>query len=267
MPTPPEIHQLRQAAESFGVDAERYDRTRPPYPAALLDRIVEAAPGRQVLNAGCGTGIESRQLWERGCTVLGVEPDPRMAGFARRTGIEVEEARFEDWRPAGRTFDLVVAGTAWHWIDPVAGAAKAAEVLRPGGRLAPFWHTFKLPDEMAAGFGEVFRRLVPDSPFDPGRQPVGSAVEGYQPILTRAADGIRAAGGFTEPEQWQVDWEKRYSRDEWLDQLPTSGALTRLPADRLAAITEAVGATIDRMGGDFVMSYTSVTVTAARVRT
>ncbi|MCW2935319.1 MAG: hypothetical protein JWM19_6281 [Actinomycetia bacterium] len=29
-----------------------------------------------------------------------------------------------------------VAAQAWHWVDPVAGAAKAAVVLRPGGRLA-----------------------------------------------------------------------------------------------------------------------------------
>jgi hypothetical protein len=35
-------------------------------------------------------------------------------------------AKFEDWDPAGRTFDSVIAAQAWHWVDPVAGAAKAA---------------------------------------------------------------------------------------------------------------------------------------------
>lgn len=261
MPT----HELREAAESFGADAARYDRTRPPYPAELLHRILDATPGRRVLTVGCGTGIESRQFRDLGCTVLGVEPDPRMADFAQATGIPVEVAKFEDWEPAGRTFDLVAAGTAWHWVDPVAGAARAAGVLPPGGRLAPFWHAFKLPDEVAAGLGEVFRRLVPNSPFDMSRQPVGSAVEGYQPILTAAADGIRAAGGFGEPEQWEVDWERTYTRDEYLDQLPTSGALTRLPPAKLAEISDAVGAAIDRLGGGFTMAYTSVAVTAVRL--
>ncbi|AEV83767.1 methyltransferase type 11 [Actinoplanes sp. SE50] len=260
MPT----QDLRQAAESFGIDAARYDRTRPPYPAELLDRILAATPGRAVLNAGCGTGIEARQLRERGCTVLGVEPDRRMADVARASGIPVEVARLEEWQPAGRSFDLVVAGTAWHWIDPVAGAAKAAQVLRPGGRLAPFWHTFRLPDELTAASAEVFARLAPDSPIRLPRQAPATPVEGYRPILTAAADGIRAAGGFTEPEQWQVDWEKAYTRDEWLDQLPTSGAFTRLPGDQLAAVCDAVGAAIDRLGGGFVMAYTSVAVTAVR---
>ncbi|GAA4603068.1 SAM-dependent methyltransferase [Actinoplanes octamycinicus] len=260
MPT----HHLRQTAESFGVDAARYDRTRPPYPVALLRRIVDRSPGRAVLNAGCGTGIESRQLRELGCTVLGVEPDPRMADVARSTGIAVEVATFEDWEPGGREFDLVVAGTAWHWIDPVAGAAKAAAVLRPGGRLAPFWHTFQLPDELAAGFAEAYRRLLPDSPFQFGQTPAASALDGYRPILDRAAEGIRAAGGFGEPEVWHVDWERVYSRDDYLDQLPTSGALTRATPAQLAEIQEAVGAVIDRLGGSFVMRYTSAAVTAAR---
>ena len=57
-----------------------------------------------------------------------------MAEVARRRGLAVEVAAFEAWEPAGRRFDAVVAGQAWHWIDPDAGAAKAAEVLRPGGR-------------------------------------------------------------------------------------------------------------------------------------
>jgi len=54
-------------------------------------------------------------------------------------------AKFEDWDPVGRTFDAVIAAQAWHWVDPVAGAAKAAAVLRPGGRLAVFWNAFDPP--------------------------------------------------------------------------------------------------------------------------
>ena len=35
-----------------------------------------------------------------------------------------------------------------------------------------------------------------------------SALEGYRPLLTRAADGIRTAGGFGEPEQWSFEWQR-----------------------------------------------------------
>jgi ubiquinone/menaquinone biosynthesis C-methylase UbiE len=95
-----EPHQHRQIAESFGTDAERYDGTRPGYPSALVERIVAGSPGRDVLDVGCGTGIAARQFQAAGCRVLGVDPDARMAGLARRSGLEVQVATFETWDPA-----------------------------------------------------------------------------------------------------------------------------------------------------------------------
>jgi SAM-dependent methyltransferase len=198
-PPESEPHRQRQVAESFGEDPERYDRTRPPYPGALVDRIVAASPGTDVLDVGCGTGIAARQFQAAGCTVLGVEPDARMADFARRTGVDAEVATFEAWDPAGRRFDAVIAGTAWHWVDPVAGAAKAARVLRPGGRLAPFHHVFQTPPEVLDALATAYRQVVPDSPVN--LQSLRQALDAYQVLFTKIADGIRAAGGFTEPEQ------------------------------------------------------------------
>ncbi|WP_149257212.1 class I SAM-dependent methyltransferase [Actinomadura sp. K4S16] len=258
----PEPHRAREVAESFGADPERYDRARPRYPDALVERIAAACPGPDVLDVGCGTGIEARQFQAAGCTVLGVEPDARMAAFARRGGLEVEVATFEAWDPAGRDFDAVIAGTAWHWVDPVAGAAKAARVLRPGGRLAAFWHVFQLPPSVADAFAAVYRRVVPDSPFQ--LQSDKPAMEIYQAMFTKAADGITAAGGFGEPEQWRFDWEQAYTRDEWLDQMPTHGTLTRLPDAERAAVLEGVGEAIDAMGGSFTMPYATMAVTASK---
>ncbi|GAA4632941.1 class I SAM-dependent methyltransferase [Actinoallomurus vinaceus] len=255
-------------AESFGVDPERYDRARPRYPDALVERIVAAGPGRDVLDVGCGTGIEARQFQAAGCTVLGVDPDARMAEFARRTGVEVEVATFEAWDPAGRVFDAVIAGQAWHWVDPVAGVAKAAQVLRPGGRLAVFGHVFDAPPEAREALASALRRVAPDSPVNlPSAGPARTPMDIYQAMFAAAADGIRQAGGFGEPEQWRFDWEQSYTRDEWLDLLPTTGALTQLPQDKLAEVLEDVGAAIDKVGGGFTMPYTTLAATAARTST
>jgi SAM-dependent methyltransferase len=250
-------------AESFGVDAERYDRTRQPYPDALIARVAAASPGPNVLDVGCGTGIAARQFQAVGCTVLGVEPDERMAEVARRTGVTVEVARFEGWDPAGRTFDAVVAGTAWHWVDPAAGAARAAAVLKPGGRFAALWHTFDLPPTIGEGFATAFRQAVPEAPAT--IQANTQALAQYQALLDKAADGLRANASFGEPEQWRVDWQRTYTRDEWLDQLPTSGAFTRLPKERVAQLLAGVGAAIDDLGGSFTLPYATVAVTAERV--
>jgi SAM-dependent methyltransferase len=177
----PESHHYRQVAESFGSDADRYDRARPSYPGALVDRIVAASPGSAVLDVGCGTGIAARQFQAAGCRVLGIDPDARMADLARQSGLEVEVATFEAWDPAGRAFDAVIAAQAWHWIDPVAGAARAAQALRPGGLLAVFWNVAQLPPDLGsplgpplqprrvAGTGAYLRRPQPDPVGQAGR--------------------------------------------------------------------------------------------------
>ncbi len=245
-------------AESFGTDAERYDRARPPYPEELVTAVRAASPGPDLLDVGCGTGIEARQFAAAGCRVLGVDPDARMAAFARSKGTDVEVATFEDWDPEGRTFDAVVAGQAWHWVDPVAGPAKAARVLRPGGLLAVFAHVFQPPAAVADALAEAYRRVLPDAPFAGESR---SAAQLYEVMFAGFADGIRASGAFGAPELRRFTWEKRYTREEWLDFLPTTGGLTRLEPAALAEVLGIVGAAIDR---PFVLPYTTLAVFAAK---
>lgn len=249
-------------AESFGLDPARYDRTRPPYPQALVDRIVATSPGLEVLDVGIGTGISARPFQAAGCRMLGIEVDARMAEFARRSGINVEVTKFEDWDPAGRRFDVVIAGQTWHWVDPIAGARKAAEVLEPGGRLAVFWNVFESPPELADAIAAAYRQVLPDSPFSRG---ISGGMAAYSPQFTKAADGIREARSFEEPEQWEFDWERSYSRDEWLDQVPTSGGHNLFSPDTLHELLTGIGAAIDAVGGRFTMRYVAVVVTASRL--
>jgi SAM-dependent methyltransferase len=260
---PPALHLQRQVAEGFGANAGRYDRARPSYPAELVDRIIAASPGPDVLDVGCGTGICARLLAAAGCRVLGVDPDSRMAELARQGGIETEVAKFEDWDPAGRTFDAVIAAQSWHWVDPVAGVAKAAAVLRPDGRLAVFWNAFGPPEELREVFSEVFRRALPDSPF--GDYWARPAVDGYRAGCAKVADVIRQTGAFGEPEEWLSEWERPYTRDEWLDLLPTTGGFSRHPEAVQAEILDGLGAAVDAAGGSFTMSFTTIAATAARL--
>jgi SAM-dependent methyltransferase len=260
----PSSQEVRQVAEGFGADAGRYDRARPSYPAELVDRIIAGSPGPELLDAGCGTGIAARLFQAAGCQVLGVEPDPRMAEVARRSGVPAEVATFEDWDPAGRAFDTVTAAQAWHWVDPVAGAAKAAAALRPGGRLAVFWNVFEPPEELGAAFAGVFSAALPDTPAAGfWAQP---ALDAYRRSNGgRAADGMNAAGAFGEPEEWLTRWERRYTRDEWMDLVPTTGGFSRMPGAAQAAVLDGLGAAVDAAGGTFTMGYTTLTVTAVRL--
>jgi SAM-dependent methyltransferase len=256
-----EPHRAREAAESFGADPERYDRTRPRYPQELVDAIIAASPGCEYLDVGIGTGVSAGPFEASGCRVFGVEVDPRMAAFARERGFEVEVAKFEEWDPAGRTFDAIIAGMTWHWVDPGVGAAKASGLLRPAGRLAVFWNVGRPPADLAEAFSHVYRRVLPNTPF---AAPASDPLAAYSPILTKTADGVRQACSFTEPERWQFDWERDYTREQWLEQLPTFGGHSRFPPAKLNQLAAGIGAAIDATGGGFTMRYAAVVITASR---
>ncbi|MEV0065120.1 class I SAM-dependent methyltransferase [Amycolatopsis sp. NPDC050768] len=255
----PEPHELRKTAESFGIDAGRYDRARPRYPEALITEIVGNTPGASILDVGTGTGIAARQFKNTGCQVLGVEPDERMAEFARTTGIDVEVANFEEWDPKNRTFDILTAGQAWHWVDPQRGAEKAAQVVKPGGTFAVFWHLFLPPDDIAKAFGEAFRKVAPNFPIKVDRTPNREA---YKPIIDKTEEALHKTG-FHNPQRHFYTWQQNYTRAEYLDLLPTQGGLTRVPKPQQEEVLAAVGAAIDARGGQFTCDYTTVLFTAA----
>jgi hypothetical protein len=94
---------------------------------------------------------------------------------------------------------------------------------------------------------------------------VKPALDIYQAIFTKAADGIRQTDAFADPDQWRFDWEHTYTRDEWLDQMPTQGPLTQLPPDKVSEILSGVGAAIDTLGGAFTVPFATVAVTATRL--
>jgi hypothetical protein len=76
---------------------------------------------------------------------------------------------------------------------------------------------------------------------------------------------MRQAGGFGEPEEWLADWARPYTREEWLDLVPTLGGWGQFPRHAQAEILAGLGAAVDAAGGAFTMGYTTLAVTAVRL--
>ncbi len=242
------LHENRARATSFGDNAELYDRTRPRYPDALVDDLLEGSPAA-VLDVGCGTGILGRALLTRGAAVLGVEPDAKMAQVARDHGLEVEVETFEAWEPRGRRFGLLVAGQAWHWVEPVLGAAKAAGVVERGGLVAHAWNVGSIDEGLRVPLDEVYARLAHGraQPLVPHRRR-----DGHQ---QRSELAFVETGEFDGPEHRVYPWSHAYSREEWLDQLETHSDHHLLePPDR-AVLLAAIGDLIDERGGTLLVHY------------
>jgi len=256
----------QERSRLFDEQAETYDRFRPTYPDAVIDELLGPVPaGLDVLDVGCGTGIASRQIAQRGAKVLGVELGPRMAEIARGHGVEVEIAAFEGWDAAGRTFDRVTSAQAWHWLDLPIATAKAASVLRPGGTLGLIWNAGCQPDDLADALEGVYESVVPPGGHRLFRGYAADRLSDFTTGLDSEIDAVSAAPDLGAPTEKWFPWTRVYQRDEWLDQLVSRSDHAALEPTVRDRLFEAIGSAIDDQGGSFVMNFETVLITATRL--
>ncbi len=249
-----ELHHDRARAGSFGTVAQQYDRYRLGYPDALLADLAGLRPAR-VLDVGCGTGKAAVALAERGLTVLGVEPDERMALVARGHGVDVDVAPFETWDAAGRTFDLVTCGEAWHWIDPARAVPAVAEVLAVGGTVARFWTSMKLSEPVVAAFEPIYRSYAPE---------IVQVWRGA-PRVHADDDPFARSEAFSPTELRTYEWARTMTTDEWVGRAATISDHQRLGPERLTPLLRALGTTIDGLGGSILARHETYALLNRRV--
>jgi SAM-dependent methyltransferase len=113
----------------------------------LLDGMAEFLgdlDGREVLEYGCGLGELTIVLARSGARVTTFDLSPASVDFARRRAQRegvADRIRFvvapgESLPFPDATFDVAVGKAVLHHLDPTAGAAELARVLRPTGRAA-----------------------------------------------------------------------------------------------------------------------------------
>jgi SAM-dependent methyltransferase len=243
--------------QTFDAVAERYDAARPGYPAATVDDLVElagAGPGGRVLEIGCGTGQLTVPMVERGLAVTAVELGPELAAVAQRKlgdRAEVVVGAFEEVPLEPGAFDLVVAATAFHWIDPAVRLPRAAQLLRPGGALAvidtvhvlggtlPFWVAVQ----------DCYER------WDPENTPPGLRQSRAADVPTEHPE-LDSSDLFEPPVLHRYEWDARYTAAQYQELLLTySNHLAMPDADRDGLLGCVRSLIDDRFGGSVVKRY------------
>lgn len=127
----------------FDQVARLYEATRPGYPAGLAEFVAATAgagAAAAVLEVGCGTGQLTERLVPLRFALTAIDVGAAMIEVARERftgdGVVFHAVAFEELDAADASFDLIISGAAFHWIDPGVRFRKAAGLLRPGGWLA-----------------------------------------------------------------------------------------------------------------------------------
>jgi SAM-dependent methyltransferase len=204
-----ELIDRREGRSVFGRDAAGYDRARPGHPERVYEVLSARCGLRQstrVLEIGPGTGQATRRLLELGADPLvAVEPDQALAEYLPTVTWgkpQIVVSPLEDAELRQDFFDLAVAASSFHWVEPKAGLATVHDALRPGGWWAMWWTHFgdkSRPDP----FRDAIDVVVGGLPASPGGHGHALDVEG---TLTELAD---AGFGSVEHEfvRWTREWD------------------------------------------------------------
>lgn len=161
--------RLHPTARAFDGVGELYDRHRPGYPPAAVQRVadqLEIAPGRRVLDLAAGTGKLTREWVARGAEVIAVEPVAGMRTVLaeRLPGIEILDGSAEAMPLDDASVAAATVGHAFHWFDAAAALAELHRVIAPGGGLAVLFNRRDLTTGVQAAIDELLTPYRGDTP-------------------------------------------------------------------------------------------------------
>lgn len=157
---------MSNSTTRFSDRVEDYVKYRPHYPEVIpgyLSSVYSFDPSWDVADIGSGTGISTELFLRNGNRVYAVEPNAAMRGAAEellghytRAAAAAGKPGKADSGAAGRfisidgtaeatglaagSLQLIIAGQAFHWFDPVRSKAEFIRILRPGGVVALIWN-------------------------------------------------------------------------------------------------------------------------------
>lgn len=249
-------HEERR--RSFDGIAQQYAVARPQYPEVLIDEVIELSgipqKGR-ILEIGPGPGTASVAFAAKGYRMVCLEPGSSLAEIARERlapwpEVAVHTVRFEDWPLEPSAFDMVLAASSIHWIDPEVAYTKSAAALRPQGAFVLLRNrpVRSGTSELWQQINTVYEKLLPppERSSPPNARPDG-----------RNTDDMRDSGLFTDVVEYHHEWEKVFSAEAYIQLLETYSDHQTLPPETKAMLYAEVRDIIFRHGGTINLIYDS----------
>jgi SAM-dependent methyltransferase len=239
---------MSNSTTRFSDRVEDYVKYRPHYPEDILTYLRELyafGPGWVVADIGSGTGISTEMLLRFGNKVFAVEPNREMrlkaeellAGYPDFVSVD---GTAEATGLADSSVDLIVAGQAFHWFDPVrtrteferiARPAAVGTVARPSAVVALIWNERLILSDFERGYEELILKYAGD----------------YKTINHKNITD-KQIGDFFRPQTFQLrvfENEQRFDLDGLKGRLLSSSYIPK-EGERFGTMIEALAALFER---------------------
>jgi SAM-dependent methyltransferase len=138
----------RDPTKRFSDRVQDYINSRPTYPQAVIDLLESECgltPASTIADVGAGTGILTTLFARNGNEVFAIEPNAAMREaceilLREYPNVHVSDGRAEATGLSGKSADIVAAGQAFHWFEPVETRAEFERILRPRGWCVLIWN-------------------------------------------------------------------------------------------------------------------------------
>lgn len=159
-----------KSIDKFTDKAEVYEKYRPSYPSEYIEYLISEADLNEncmIADIGSGTGILSRQLLDKGFTVIGVEPNDDMRTLAEQTlkpdshFISVD-AVAEKTTLNDSSLDLITVAQAFHWFDIEQFRLECQRILKQDANVNLVWNSRDGASDINKESADICQKYCPN---------------------------------------------------------------------------------------------------------
>lgn len=225
----------------FDSVADLYESARPSYPDLLINDLLlfsNIPQSAHILDIGCGTGKSTEPFVRRLYNITAMDPGENMLKVCRGmfsvyTKIRYVHSDFESFNSETNLFDLIISGTAFHWVSD-GSHRKLLDLLKPNGCIGIFWHTYLATEgEMAKAIDSIYEKYAQHL-YSPD-------IAVTHEIQDRNKEkGIISWPGFHDWRVIRYYEDHKYSASSYIDLLKTYSTHTALCDGFYSAIQELI---------------------------
>lgn len=164
----------------FSGIANEYTKSRPSYATEFIECLFEKygfSASSVVADIGSGTGKFAKQLLDKGCDVICVEPNTDMRLVAEKELCEHPNFKSvagsaESTTLPDESVDFITTAQAFHWFETKSFKAECSRIIKPKGKAFLIWNTRNNEALINQELYRVYSKYCPDfKGFSGGTKP------------------------------------------------------------------------------------------------